>query len=226
MFTDLSISDQLKSIQAFSKLTENPASFEAIYDLDEVLRKIDLSAFSITHLKSQPEVAAIIAERYLAPMPNLAELLTYPFASLGYQFAHHLVQNQFDPAFYRKREVTDDISYVSLRRSQTHDIHHVVTGFGTDLAGELGLQAFQLAQMHSPIAIAILTAGLLNVLDNSSRLQAYVNQMIRGWELGLQARPLIAQKWEEQWEKPLAEWQTELGLAVTPLASQFVAVAA
>jgi ubiquinone biosynthesis protein COQ4 len=99
-------------------------------------------------------------ERYLAPVPNLVELLTYPQDSLGCKFASHLVVNHFDPAFYRQREVKDDISYIALRRSQTHDIHHVVTGFGTDPAGELGLQAFQLAQLRSPIAIAILTAGL------------------------------------------------------------------
>ncbi len=223
MLTHLSIADQLKAVQSFSTLTTNPATFEAIYDLDEILRATDLSTISIEYLKTQPGVAAIIEERYLAPVPNLAELLTCPQDSLGYQFAQHLVINQFDPEFYRKREVKDDISYITLRRSQTHDIHHVVTGFGTDPAGELGLQAFQLAQMRSPLAIAILTAGLINVLADAQQLNAHMQQIFQGWEMGLKAKPLMAQKWEEDWEKPLAQWQTELGLAPT---RNYLAIAA
>jgi ubiquinone biosynthesis protein COQ4 len=216
MLTHLSIPDQLKAIQSFSTLTKAPATFEAIYDLDQILKETDLSTISIEYLKTQPGVAAIIEERYLAPIPNLTELLTYPQDSLGYQFAHHLVMNHFDPAFYRQREVKDDMSYIALRRSQTHDIHHVVTGFSTDPAGELGLQAFQLAQMRSPIAIAILTAGLIHVMSEPQALNAHMQQIFQGWEMGLKTKPFMAQKWEEHWEKPLAQWQAELGLRFEP----------
>jgi ubiquinone biosynthesis protein COQ4 len=208
----ISLAERLKAIDSFVALTRNPATFDAIYDLDEILRQENLSTISIEYLKSQPGVAAIIQERYLAPVPNLTELLTYPQDSLGYCFAAHLVDNQFEPEFYRKREVTDDISYVSLRRSQTHDIHHIVTGFGTDPSGELGLQAFQLAQMRSPIALALLTAGIINVFDNPDVFNTYMKQIALGWELGLKAKPLMAQKWEENWEKSLVQWRIELGL--------------
>ncbi len=30
--------------------------------------------------------------------------------------------------------------------------------------------------------------------------------------MGLKAKPLLAQKWEEHWDKPLLEWRTELGI--------------
>lgn len=215
MLAHLSIADQLKTIQSFSTLTKNPATFAAIYDLDKILRKTDLSTISIEYLKAQPEVAAIIEECYLAPVLELADLLTYPQESLGYQLAHHLVTNQFDPDFYRKREIKDDISYITLRRSQTHDIHHVVTGFGTDPSGELGLQAFQLAQMRSAIALAILTTGLINVFTDLHLFNVHMQQLFQGWEQGLKAAPLMVQKWEESWEKPLAQWQAELGLTPT-----------
>lgn len=210
--TELSLTDHLKMLNSFITLTQNPATFDAIYDLDEVLRKTHLSRISIDYLKAQPEMAAILEERYLGPVPDLQELLNYPHDSLGYQFSVHLTSNHFDPEFYRKREVKDDISYISLRRSQTHDIHHVVTGFGTDTAGELGLQAFQLAQMKSPIAIAIMTAGIINALENSSTLNAHMKHIFLGWEMGLKAKPLMAQKWEENWVKSLVQWRIELGL--------------
>lgn len=210
--SQLSWEDQHKAMHGFLRMTQNPATFEAIYDLDEVLRTTQLSEISMHHLRAQPEMLALMAERYLAPVPNLEELLTYPSESLGYQFAAHMVAHQFEPEFYRKRVVMDDISYVSLRRSQTHDIYHVVTGFGTDPSGELGLQAFQLAQMRSPIAIAIMGASLINVLGQTDHLMSYMNQISLGWQMGLHAKPLLAQKWEENWEKPLVQWRQELGL--------------
>lgn len=217
-FADLSLSDSLKALNSFITLTQNPATFDAIYDLDEVLRKTHLSLISIDHLKAQPGMAAIMQERYLGPTPDLQALLTLPPESLGYQFAVHLTANRFDPEFYRKRDVVDDISYISLRRSQTHDIHHIVTGFGTDLSGELGLQAFQMAQLKSPIAIAIMTAGIVNALGNSPVLNTHMQQIFWGWDMGLKAKPLMAQKWEDHWETPLAQWRAELG--VEPVGSQ------
>jgi ubiquinone biosynthesis protein COQ4 len=211
----ISLEEQINALSCFITLTKNPATFEAIYDLDKILKKTDLSTISIEYLKSQPEVAAIIDERYLAPAPNLDRLLTYHPDSLGYIFASHLIANQFDPEFYRKRQVTDEIDYIALRRSQTHDIHHVVTGFDTDPASELGLQAFQLAQMKSPIAIAIITTGIINVLADSQNLNAHLQRIFLGWEMGLKAKPFMAQKWEEHWEKPLVQWRKELGIPMT-----------
>lgn len=208
----LPIRDQLKALRAFVTLSQQPANFDAIYDLDEVLRLTPLSQISIAYLKTQPGVAELIQERYLAPTPNLDLLLGYPPESLGYQYAAHLKANQFDPEFYRPRAVTNDINYISLRRSQTHDIHHVITGFGTDLGGELGLQSFQLAQLRSPLALGIITAGLIYRFTDPRALNDLVTQIIRGWTLGLQAKPLMAQKWEVQWEKPLYQWQMELDI--------------
>ena len=223
---EISLAEQLKALNAFVKLTQNPATIDAIYDLDEVLRKTNLSTISIDYLKTQPEMAAIMKERYLAPVPNLQELLTYPRDSLGYRFAAHLTTNHFEPEFYRKRDVTDDISYISLRRSQTHDIHHVVTGFGTDPSGELGLQAFQLAQMRSPIALAIMTVGIVHALADSQILNAHMQQIFQGWKMGLKAKPLMAQKWEDHWQKPLAQWRSELGIVPVAMDASYWASAA
>ena len=212
MYSELSLLEQLKAFNRLIGLTQEPANFEAIYDLDELLQKTRLSQISLDYLKSQPEVAALIQERYLAPVPDLDKLITYPQDSLGYAFASHLIANQFDPAFYRQRNAIDDISYVAVRRSQTHDIYHVITGFGTDLGGELGLQAFQLAQFRSPISITLLVAGIIHNFANPRALEEQMQQIFRGWEMGLKAKPLMAQKGEEQWEKPLLHWQVELGI--------------
>ncbi|MBW4522941.1 MAG: hypothetical protein KME16_25155 [Scytolyngbya sp. HA4215-MV1] len=212
IYSEPSLLEQLKAVNRIIRLTQEPANFEAIYDLDELLQKNNLSQISIDYLRSQPEVATIMQERYLAPVPDLDVLMNYPHDSLGYAFASHLIANQFDPAFYRQRDVMDDISYIVVRQSQTHDIHHVITGFSTDLSGELGLQAFQLAQFRSPLALTLLATGIMHNFANPRALEDYMQQIFRGWKMGLKAKPLMAQKWEEKWAKPLFQWRSGLGI--------------
>jgi ubiquinone biosynthesis protein COQ4 len=148
-------------------------------------RRNDGAALIIIHWLAQPEMNEIIRDRYLPPVPNLDTLLKYPENSLGHVFASNLRANNFDPIFYRQIEVRDDITYITLRCSQTHDIHHIITGFGTDLAGEIGLQAFELAQMRSPLAIALLTSGIVHTLNSPTALEQVMNAIHRGWQMGV-----------------------------------------
>jgi ubiquinone biosynthesis protein COQ4 len=196
-------SEQLSALNAFVTLTRHPADFTAIYDLDAVLRQTSLADLSMEHLKTQPGMADMIRDRYLGPIPDLDTLIKLPTESLGYQYASHLMTSGFDPIFYRQISVEDDISYIALRRSQTHDIHHMITGFGTDLPSELGLQAFELAQMRSPLAISLLGSGIVYTLSQPSDLEHTMHLIHQGWEMGLQAKSLMAQRWEEHWERPI-----------------------
>jgi ubiquinone biosynthesis protein COQ4 len=99
-----------------------------------------------------------------------------------------------------------------MRIRQTHDIWHVMTGFGTDLAGETGLQAFSFAQTQSPLSVALLAGSIVSTLKSSSSLTPIVESMQQGWQMGENAHSLLAQKWEENWEKPLSEWRADLNV--------------
>jgi ubiquinone biosynthesis protein COQ4 len=197
--------DQLLALNAFIRLTVNPADFTAIYDIDAALRQTPLAQISAEHLKTQPSMAKMICDRYLGPVPDLDKLLDFPPESLGHQFASHLITGGFDSVFYRQIPVEDDVTYIALRRSQTHDIHHLITGFGTDLPSELGLQAFELAQMRSPLAITLLSSGIVHTLSQASGLEHTMHLIHQGWQMGLKAKLLMAQKWEDHWEKSISE---------------------
>jgi ubiquinone biosynthesis protein COQ4 len=205
-------SDHLSALNAFITLSRSPADFTAIYDLDAVLRQTPLADLSVAYLKTQPGMAEMIRDRYLGPVPDLDKLIGLPTESLGYQYASHLLASGFDPVFYRQISVKDDITYITLRRSQTHDIHHMVTGFGTDLPSELGLQAFELAQMRSPLAIALLSSGIVYTLSCPSDLEHTMNLIHQGWQMGLKAKPLMAQRWEDHWEKSIPELREALNV--------------
>ncbi|UBF28996.1 hypothetical protein K9N68_14835 [Kovacikia minuta CCNUW1] len=140
----------LKAVQGFIAFANNPGDTEAVFDMADGLRDTDLYQHFIEYAHTQPAVAQILKERYFAPTPDLEFLLNYPQNSLGYLYASTMKAAQLDPVFYRQIQVEDDYSYIALRMRQTHDIWHLITGFGTDLGGELGLQAFTLAQTHPP----------------------------------------------------------------------------
>lgn len=202
----------LKAVTGFIAFANNPNQTEAVFDMADGLRQTDLYEQFIEYAHSQPVVNQIIRERYFAPIVDLEQLLNYPQGSLGYQYSGAMKRAGLQPDFYRKIAVEDDYSYIALRLRQTHDIWHIITGFGTDLAGEVGLQAFTLAQMRSPLAVALMAAAIAHALKSSCPLSPLVEKMHQGWRMGENAQPFFAQKWEEDWEKPLSDWRTDLNV--------------
>ena len=87
-----------------------------------------------------------------------------------------------------------------------------MTGFGTDLGGEMGLQAFELAQNRAPLAVLLIAGSLLRALQNDEPLEPLLLALSRGFELGLNADLVIAYKLENHWELSVEEWRKTLGI--------------
>jgi len=106
-----------------------------------------------------------------------------------------------------------DAHYLELRLSQTHDLWHIITGFDTSIAGEIGLQAFHLPQFPYPLATFLVGTSLISTsLREPEMLPSLLEAIAQGFQMGKTAKSLFAQKWEEGWEKPLTQWQAELNI--------------
>ena len=206
------ISSEFKVIlKALVDLYREPGNIDYVYDLEDGLRHSKAAVSAIDWLKMQPEIEQLIQERYIAPHPDIEQLLQYPQTSLGYAYASYIKKSGFDPGFYRQLKIEDDISYIILRVRQTHDIWHVITDFKTDVLGEIGIKAFEMAQTRRSLAFVIVGGGLLSILIKyPDLLPNLLEQITLGYKMGLAAKPLLAQKWEEQWDKSLSDWRTEL----------------
>ena len=205
--------EYVNGLIAFVDYARDVSKTDSVFDMSEAFRHTDSNKLATEYMKSLPGVQELIAERYLAATPDIEALLKLPEDSLGYVYAYKMKAANFDPEFYRKIPVLDDTTYLALRIRQTHDIWHTVTGFGTDVAGEIGLQGFYLAQTHGPLSVAIMAGFILNtLLKSSEHLTQIMNAMSQGYNMGIKAKPFLVQKWEENWEKPLAEWRAELGV--------------
>ena len=212
--------EYLNTLKSVLNLLKDPTQTESIYDVEDALLRSHPQAMatSVKHMLSDPQVAALAQERYSASTPDLTKLMTCPVNSLGYAFAQYISSSGFDPGFYRKIDVVDDETCLLFRLRQTHDIWHVVTGMSVDVPGELGLKAFELAQTRRPLAGVLIAGGFLSILLNQPEmLDRLLDRIASGYRMGAKAKPLLAQKWEEHWEKPLAEWRLELGIEPMPV---------
>ena len=203
--------EQAIALKGFISFAEDPSRTAAVFEMGQGLRQTELYELGVEYLKSNPDIQALVQERYIAPTPDLDALLQLPQDSLGYLYAAHMKRLNLNPNFFPQVEVTDDRSCVELRVTQTHDIWHIMTGFGTDEVGEYGLQGFTLAQTHLPLSVAILASGIFHILlKYPDRLNEVLGVIQRGYDMGVKAKPFLSQKWEEHWEKPLADWRFEL----------------
>jgi ubiquinone biosynthesis protein Coq4 len=203
----------LRGTKAFLRLLfDDSGNLAPVLELSTSL--IDTHAFqlAVEDMKAVPEVAEIIAERYMASSHNLDALLQYPKDSLGYAYASSMKQAGFQ-TLAAEVEIDSDTSYVENRWQQTHDIWHIITGFDTSEIGEIGLQAFYLAQFQLPLASMLIANALIaTTLWQPEVLSPLLSAIARGGEMGQTVKPLIAQKWEEAWEKPVSVWQAELNV--------------
>ena len=205
----------LRMVAGLATFLKNPDSLESVYAISTSLANSPLATQMVRHLLAKPAMAALVAENWRPPPLDLDALAQQPPGSLGHDYAHQLRSLGFTPLQELHPTRTDTPQeYITSRMRETHDIVHVLTGFGVDPASELGLQGFNLAQTRSPLAVMLIFGGLLNALKHDEPIEPLLRALARGFDLGLQADCVIAQKLEEGWERPLADWQRQLGLPV------------
>lgn len=141
-------------------------------------------------------------------------LLEMPVDSLGYAYGRFLVDHGFSPDDIPPRPSQDSRGmWAASHLRQTHDLWHTLTGFGTDIAGEAGLQGFYMAQIKGPLPPVLLAAILLNgVPQGNDEMERRMEEIQRGWAMGKAAEPLFGMDWRAHFARPLVQVRQELGL--------------
>ena len=169
---------------------------------------------------SNPIADEMLESRYLSPTPDVAYLATLRDGTLGKEFERYLTDNDLDANLLREsafipahRARGEDVGYLAERGFQLHDMFHVLTGFDTAPLGEVRVVSFTVAQTPAPYpAMIIASRPLQMVLYKPELLPVVMDAITEGWALGRKAKPLINVRWEEYWERPLAELRREYAL--------------
>ncbi len=192
------------------KISSNPNNSAAAIAIADRLRDLGLLDAEEQKISSDPASAEVIRQRKLMGKIDLNELNLLPEGSLGKVYSSHMLALGLNPEFYQSIDVVDGITLGMMRLRQTHDVWHIMTGFDTSVPGELGLQAFMLAQTASPLAPLLIGGRLFAVaVKDPLEASAIIDHVARGWLLGKNSKPIFAIDWEKNWETPLAQLQQE-----------------
>jgi ubiquinone biosynthesis protein COQ4 len=184
-----------------------------------------------TAILDHPEHGPLARAGWLAPDFRLASLDDFAPGTLGHAYRAFMVDNDLVEelaAGYRARHdaltrsgkidrLPPALAYKVLRGFQTHDLHHVLTGYPASPLGELALQAFQLAQMDYPYAamwIAVATSHM--ALVDPLLIKPAMDAITDGWARGRRSRSLQFIAFENRLGEPLADIRAEFGLADDP----------
>jgi ubiquinone biosynthesis protein Coq4 len=152
--------------------------------------------------------------RDYAPTHDLVALRALPPETLGREYARFLDANSIEPLVISAdvKERFRDNPY-ALRYTTTHDLHHVLTGFDTGLAGEAGAFAFSVGQGSAPAGGALiwLIRVLYAIISPSQAREVWHNVRV-GLEMGRRAALLIAEPIESYFAEPLESVRTRLGI--------------
>jgi ubiquinone biosynthesis protein Coq4 len=195
------------------QLLRDPSKLDQVFAIDAALpNQREVMARVIEAMQKNPTGAAALRDKPRLTV-DLVALRALPEGTFGRAAAELFDRNKLDPKSIPTLSVTDEIEWAKAHLYETHDIWHVATGFSTDIAGELGLQAFYAAQLPGRLPEFLLAGGLLqSALWAEDDFRPRLASIVRGWELGLRAKPLFGVRWDKLWDVKLGEVRAELGL--------------
>lgn len=202
-------------VAALANYIKTPGSLDSAFAVANSVKDGPLGEQALRHLLSDRHFKALVDEGWRPGKIDLQNLQTLPEGSLGRCYADQLISQGITPdTLIDPTPVTNDGEFVVHRIRETHDIVHVLTGFGLDGDSEIGLQGFNLAQNRSPVAVMLIFGAMLSSLQNDEPLEPLLRALAHGFQMGLDAELVIGRKLEEGWERPLKDWRAELKLPV------------
>lgn len=209
-----------RALKALRKLLADPSDTAQVFTIIEslagsaprrVLRRFEGEAAGRRLLATRSNLLPLLADR--------AALEALPEDTLGRAYLRFIDREGISPDGLvdasvagesgRWRTLGDDIAYITNRLRDTHDLWHVVTGYGGDVLGETALLGFSAAQTTNPGVALMALAAVLRSLD-----PAVARTALGAFRAGRRAQWMVALEWETLLAEPLDGLRARLG--VTP----------
>ena len=184
---------------------------------------LDLNVYEsiVQQLQRSEEGRRLLSERpsLQGKELDLAVLERLPQGTLGHEFARYFRDNKISP-FETTLELKNDVDFIGKRYRETHDLLHVLTGYGTDVVGEMEVQAYALGNLGIRTAVLILAFGTLSHLKTPQAgvgRSEYLRRLWAAYRRG-RASPQFLDFWfEEHWETPVATLRARLCAPAAPM---------
>ena len=203
----------LEVAKSLYRVMQNPDDTAEVFRLFDAVSGRGPSAFTRRFERSL-RGAELLAQRpnILAYLRDQAALEALPAGSLGRSYLAFMQRDGLTPDWlvsasenaqsYRGNAPSE---FIARRMRDTHDLWHVVTGYGGDLLGEAALLAFTYSQTMAPAVGLLISVGFLRADDPDAR-----RLMVDGFARGMSAAWLPAVPWESLLDRPLDEVRDRL----------------
>ncbi len=185
----------------------NPdGNIKSLIYLGDKITESKSSKTIVKKLFENPELASMHIEKEGLDSIRLDSISSYPIESLGYILYKFYKNQNLDVYPMGRFEDYTQSRYVSERTRKSHDILHVILGYGTDLIGEAKVNAYVLNQSRMPIPFLILIGiGLKYLLKHPLQFHELINEIEEGWKMGYKTDLFLTQDWETMMRLPLDE---------------------
>lgn len=184
----------------------------ASLDGDVFRRQVEL-------LASSEAGRALLAERPSLQRSHvdLQALGQLPEGTVGRAFAQYFADNKISP-FESPYTVRNDVDYLVKWYRETHDLHHIVTGYATDALGEMEVQAFALGNLGFRTSLLILTFAAVLRPHGLPPIWKYAKRLRAAYRRGQQSANLFSVRYERFFEAPTESLRA--ALRIPTLANQ------
>jgi len=207
-------------VEKFMRSVNTPLEYGVYFLFHDYWEKAPQSAIDayVAELHKIPGIQEALEERYIAEPLSLERLKQCAPGTLGAGYLKFIVDNNLEENLgknYRKfneelraagtlDRLPDDLSYMMVRGFQTHDFHHVLTGYEATIYGELALASYYLAQLRQPyhaFRVAVTTAhtAFLAPAFIPEAMDAFTD----GWSYGRASKNIYFERWEDEIDTPL-----------------------
>jgi ubiquinone biosynthesis protein COQ4 len=213
-----------KARTALSRLIADPEQTSQVFELIDALAG-DAGEKLFQRFLREPEAARLLAEKpsLLRALSDRAKLEALPAGTLGREYVRFMraggidaqglvdASEEADRSSREERPLDPDREWFYARLRDMHDLWHVLSGYGRDVAGEAALLSFTHAQTRNRGIAAIVLAA---VAKGPKSLDLHWPRYLwRAWRRGRKAKLLPAAAWEELLLLPVAEARRRLGVS-------------
>ena len=170
-----------------------------------------------------PKVQELLANRPSPLWPDLEQMAAMPKGSLGWCVHRRLeklgLSFLVDQSLISESQTDEEFAITRFIR--LHEIHHTILGLPITVAGEAAATAFYASTGSSPYHIGVLSSWMLRGAYEPNERRLIWDAIGFGIAVGQEVTELFSPRWEDGWERPIIDWQNELGITKLLMTSPF-----
>ncbi len=224
----------LKAWHHFRELLKDKENTEEVFHIFESLPWKGLRPAAEAFLNSERGQEIRASEPYLpAILDDHAALRRLPQGSVAHAYCDFMEReglsasglvDEFDRFNNGRYDFDDQFEWYMNRLRDTHDLLHILTGYGRDALGEQCVLAFTYSQQPSPAHLFIAYAGGINMKSRVKSSAPVLRAVREGQKLGKACPRIVETSIRELLAMQVGEARAKLGITPTRYYAQAHAV--